>query len=159
MLAQMLSNREAAEQILQEQFLTTWAEARRRPLGSHQSVGASLMIRARLAAVEWLRSQRNLPPVPEACVETIRHSADWLPRPDSIALIDSRSQMFQKVLNQLPKHQRDVLRLVVSEGYTEQEMALRLAEPLARMRAELNAALTFFRHRLHAVLGTWTANI
>lgn len=159
MLAQILPNREAAEQILQELFLSIWTQPTLSRPALNQSAGAYLMIRARLAGVEKLRFERRLPPFPEACVETILNSREWLPRPDLIALIDGRTEMLRKVLKQLHKHQREVLEHVVFEGCTVPEMAQRLGEPLARMRAELSAALTFFRHRLRAVLGTWTANI
>jgi RNA polymerase sigma-70 factor (ECF subfamily) len=159
LLAEILPNRATAEQTLQGLFLSIWTEATLSRPAPSQSVGAWLLIRGRLAGIGRLRSERGLPPPPEACVETVLKYRTWLPQPDMIELIDGRTEMLRKVLRQLPRHQREVLDYVVHEGCSEPEIAQRLGEPLARMRAELSAGLTFFRHRLRAVLGTWTANI
>jgi RNA polymerase sigma-70 factor (ECF subfamily) len=159
LLAEILPNRATAEQTLQGLFLSIWTEANLPRPAPNQSVGAWLLIRGRLAGIGKLRSERGLPPPPAACVETVLKYRTWLPQPDIIELIDGRTEMLRKVLKQLPKHQREVLDYVVLEGCLEPEIAQRLGEPLARMRAELSAGLTFFRHRLRAVLGTWTANI
>jgi RNA polymerase sigma-70 factor (ECF subfamily) len=83
----------------------------------------------------------------------------WLPRPEDIALVDARLALLQRAFNQIPKQQRGPLELTVFGGYTESEIAEQLAEPLGKVKAALRAAFTFMRHRQHAVLGTWTADI
>jgi RNA polymerase sigma-70 factor (ECF subfamily) len=82
-----------------------------------------------------------------------------MPRPEHIALVDARLSLLQRVFNQMPKPQRRVLDLTVFGGYTESEIAEQLGEPLGKVKAGLRAAFTFMRHRQHAVLGTWTADI
>jgi len=83
----------------------------------------------------------------------------WMPRPEDVALADARVGLLQRAFNQMPKPQRRALELVVFDAYSESEIATQLGEPLGRVTAGLRAAFTFLRHRQHAVLGTWTADI
>jgi RNA polymerase sigma factor (sigma-70 family) len=83
----------------------------------------------------------------------------WLPRPEDIALVDARLGLLQRAFNQMPKPQRRALELAVFDAYTESEIAAQLSEPQGKVNAGLRAAFTFLRHRQHAVLGTWTADI
>jgi RNA polymerase sigma-70 factor (ECF subfamily) len=83
----------------------------------------------------------------------------WLPPPEETTRLDRRLGLLQKVLSQLPKAQRTALELAVFTGSTENEIAQELGEPLAKVKTLLRGGMTFLRHRLHAVLGTWAANI
>jgi RNA polymerase sigma factor (sigma-70 family) len=83
----------------------------------------------------------------------------WMPRPEDIALVNARLGLLQRAFNQMPKPQRGALELVLFDARTEFEIAAQLGEPLGRVNAGLRAAFTFLRHRQHAVLGTWTADI
>jgi RNA polymerase sigma-70 factor (ECF subfamily) len=82
-----------------------------------------------------------------------------MPRVEDIALVDARMGLLQRAFNQMPKPQRYALELAVFGGYTEAEIAAQLGEPLGKVNAGLRAAFSFLRHRQHAVLGTWTADI
>jgi len=86
-------------------------------------------------------------------------SAAWLPEPKEIAMIDDRLALLHKVLNQLPKPQRQALELAVFRGLGESEIAAEMGEPLGKVRSSLRAAVTFVKHRRRAVCGTWAANI
>lgn len=158
MLQRILANREAARQVLRESFLKLWNEARRLREGS-ASVSAWLAVRARTQAIGWLRKNRELPALPAAFPALLEKSFAWLPRSEEIALLDSRRDLLTKIVNQMPKAQREALELAVFEGYTEQEIAQKLNEPLGRVKTSLRAGLKFLKHRLRAVLGTWAANI
>ena len=83
----------------------------------------------------------------------------WMPRTKDVALVEARLGLLQKAFNQMPKPQRLALELAVFDAYTESEIATQLGEPLGRVAAGLRAAFSFLRHRQHAVLGTWTADI
>jgi len=83
----------------------------------------------------------------------------WMPRPEDIALVNARLGLLQRAFNQMPKPQRRALELALFDAYTELEIAAQLGEPLGRVNAGLRAAFSFLRHRQHAVLGTWTADI
>jgi RNA polymerase sigma-70 factor (ECF subfamily) len=83
----------------------------------------------------------------------------WLPQPKEIALIDDRLVLLHKVVDQLPKPQRQALELAVFGGLNESEIAMAMGEPLGKVRSSLRAAVTFVKHRRRAVCGTWAANI
>jgi RNA polymerase sigma-70 factor (ECF subfamily) len=85
--------------------------------------------------------------------------AAWIPSPEEVAQVEERLDLLQKVINQLPKHQRGVLELSMFGGYSEEEIARELDEPLGQVRTALCAAVTYLRHRRRAVMGTWAANI
>ncbi len=157
-LGRILSDRGAAEEVLGDVFSQLWNEARRLRQGP-ASVGAWLAVTARATAVDRLRAQRKLPRLARAKPVPLGKSLSWLPLAEEIALIDEKHELLRKVINQLPMAQRQAVELAIFEGYTEAEIAQRLGEPLAKVRAGLRAAMRFLRHRLHAVLGTWAANI
>jgi RNA polymerase sigma-70 factor (ECF subfamily) len=156
MLMRILGDREAAEEILGSVFLRAWAEARQLAR-VEASLPAFLLLAARARAIEKLRAGKDLP----HCVPLIssRDTVDWYPHSKVIAGVEERQGLLRKVVNQLPKPQRAALELAVFEGLTEEEIAERLGEPIARVKAGLQAAMRFLRHRLAAVLGTWTADI
>ena len=83
----------------------------------------------------------------------------WLPQPKEITLIDDRLVLLHKVIDQLPKPQRQALELAVFGGLSESEIAAEMGEPLGKVRTSLRAAVTFVKHRRRAVCGTWAANI
>lgn len=154
----ILSDRGAAQGILEDAFLQLWNEARRlrqRPA----SLVAWLTLTARAAAIDRLRGERRLPRLSREKSVPLEKSISWLPAPEEIALLEERRDLLTKVLNQLPAAQRRGLELLVFEGYTEREIAQKLGEPLGKVKTGLRAGLTFLRHRLRAVLGIWAANI
>ena len=67
--------------------------------------------------------------------------------------------LLKKIVNQLPKSQRDAVEMAFLEGCPAAEIAIRLGMPLAKATTELRAAMSFLRHRLRAVLGIWAANV
>jgi len=73
--------------------------------------------------------------------------------------MEERLGILHKVINHLPKEQRQALDLVVFKGLSELEVAAEMREPLGQARSKLRAAITFVRHRRRAILGTWAANI
>lgn len=158
MVLRILPDRETAKEIVENVFVRLWQEAGQHPRAD-PSVPAWLVITARNAAVERRRSARKLPALTRRHPDPLQKSFSWLPRPEEIALLDQRRELLKKVVNQLPKPQRDMLELAVFEGYTEAEIAAKLGEPLGRAQAALRAGMRFLRHRLRAVLGTWAANI
>jgi len=83
----------------------------------------------------------------------------WLPQPSEVTRIDDRLVLLCKVIDQLPKPQRQALELAVFDGLNENEIAAELGEPLGKVRTSLRAALTFVKHRRRAVCGSWAANI
>jgi len=156
LLVRILRDREAAGEILREVFLRLWNDARRFHR-ERASVAAGLVLMARGRAVARLRGAKRLPALRDR--GAIEKHFSWLPRPNEVALLDQRRELLKKVVAQLPKSQRDTLEQAVFEGLAETEIARQMGETPARVRTALLAAMRFLRHRLAAVLGTWSANI
>lgn len=157
MALNILPDRASAAEVVEETFVRLWNVARRFPRDG-ASVAAWLALTARRLAVDMRRARQRLPALPRTNANEISEYA-WLPGPEEVARIEERRELLRKVLNQLPKAQRMVLELVVLEGCTEEEIAAKLGEPLGRVQSGLRAGMRFLRHRLRAVLGTWSANI
>ncbi|MHB8653775.1 MAG: RNA polymerase sigma factor [Terriglobia bacterium] len=158
LLLRILPNRVMAEEVLQDVFLRVWSDARRWNK-ENVSVAAGITLLARAKAVDRLRIERNLTARANGKADALLKFYFWLPRPTEIQLLDGRRDLFRKVINQLPKPQRQALELAVFDGLTETEIAQKLGEPLAKVRSGLLAAVRFIRHRLAAVMRTWAANI
>jgi RNA polymerase sigma-70 factor, ECF subfamily len=156
LLMQILGERNAAEEILEEVFERAWSEGRAFSKKC-SSVSMALVLMARARAVERLRAGKALPPRPRSFL--LRKSFAWLPTEGSVTRLDERKELLKKVANQLPKQQREMLELAVFKGLSEEEIAEKLGEPAARVKAGLLAGVRFLRHRLAAVMGAWAANI
>jgi len=158
LLRRILAERQEVEEVLQEVFLRLCNQASHL---SREGIGASawLALVARSEAVDRLRGRKGLAPQARGSHRTLRDNSAWLPRWEEIAMLEQRSELLKKVIKQLPSHQRQALDLAVFDGYTEAEIAQRLGQPLGKVRSELRAAMSFLRHRLRAVMGTWVANI
>ena len=156
MVLRILADRAAAEDVLRALFQRLWEQAR--PiLEEGASVAAWLSIAARAIAVDRRRAEWKLPE--RRLAASLEAFPSWLPRPEEIALLSERRELLKKVLNQLPKLQRQALKLAVFDGLTETEIAEKSGEPEGKARAGLRAAMSFLRHRVRAVLRTWSANI
>jgi RNA polymerase sigma-70 factor, ECF subfamily len=155
--SRILTSAEAAEEILGDVFLELWTRADREEQPEDASL-ARMVLDVRNSAVRRLRQMKSLPPLsgldaqarlPESCV----------PQPKEIAFVNRRQELLRRLLSQLPAAQRKVLDLCVFEGYTEDEIAQVLDEPLGRVRDEIRASLGFARQRLQTLMGTWIADI
>jgi DNA-directed RNA polymerase specialized sigma24 family protein len=114
---------------------------------------------ARQLALNRLRRANDLPASPPAGTGMLATTLTWLPRPDGVLQLEERMGLLKKIVNQLPKSQRQAVEMAFLEGCPAAEIATRLGMPLAKATTELRAAMSFLRHRLRAVLGIWTANI
>ena len=152
MLVRMLGDRESAEQVLEETFVRMMSEARRiTRAGGSAAVALALVGRAR--ALERRRS------ISRSGGGFDRQVFSYLPKAEEVALLEERRELLKKVLGQLPEAQREALEKLIVEGRSETEIATQLNEPPARVRAGLIASLSFLRHRVGAVMRTWTAAI
>lgn len=156
MLVRMLGDREAAEEVFEESLAKISREARRITRAG-ASVPVALALSARERALERRRSKENSER--RAAGHFDRRMILFLPKAEEVALLEERRGLLVKVLSQLPQAQRDALEMLVFDGLTETAIAAKLHEPPARVRAALVAALGFLRHRVGAVLRTWTAAI
>ena len=155
MLKRILKVGRAAEAVLLEALDSVG----RVPPNTGFSAEAWLVLRARELALAQVQSVDGRSSRSSMLPRTFAEAAGWLPQTRQVLHLDSRRPLLQRVMNELPKGQRRALELVVFDGCTEADVAKTLRLPPARAAAELRAAMTFVRHRIHAVMGTWIANI
>lgn len=179
LIAQILTSRKEAEEVLQQVFLRLENEPQ--VLNQHGfSVGVWLMLEARTAALERLHAQVNennavkqsepksakaLPKTAGGESKKRNHAGpavlkpEWLPDPETIGRVNERLEILHRAVDQLPPEQRRALDLAIFGGRSEAEIAVELGEPLGKVQRSLRAAVTFVKHRCRAVGGTWSANI
>lgn len=157
-ISSTVADRAAAQEVLLEVFAGLWKDARR----VHPGKGSALvwlMLEARSRAVDRRRREEGHRPVAHACLKSLMKSPAWLPRPVEVSRIESRRGLLNKVVRRLPSSQNRLVEQAVLHGSTETELAAKTGQPPARIEGDLRAGLRFLRHRLRAVLGTWTADI
>lgn len=149
--------REAAEAV-EETFVRLWRQA---PHFPHEpvSVAAWLVAEGRRAAMQRRQANKVAKSRPDGSLSPTSLSYAWLPRPDDVVKLESKRELLMKALLQLPRQQQAVLALAVWEGLTEEAIAEKTGEPLAKVQSSLRAAMRFIRHRMRVVLGTWSAQI
>jgi RNA polymerase sigma-70 factor (ECF subfamily) len=147
-----------ATAVVEEAFVRLWREAPRFPY-EDASIAAWLTVMVRRAAINQRRLHGRRIAPGDSLPTVLARSYAWLPRPEEVARIEERRELLKKAVAQLPKPQRGALELAVFAGLSEEEIAQKLDEPLGRVKSALRAGMRFVRHRLCAVLGTWSANI
>jgi RNA polymerase sigma-70 factor, ECF subfamily len=158
LITEIVSDRDAAQDILKEVFLRLWRDAKR-VQASGGSVIVWLALDARARAVDWQRSRNGLRATAHSRLQPLLKLNSWIPRQADIAQIEKRRRLLEKLVHRLPQPQSQLLELAVLKGFTETEIGRQVEQPPGRIEHELRAGLRFLRHRLRAVMGTWSADI
>lgn len=158
LISEIVSDHDAATSILKEVFVRLWRDAKRIE-ATGGSVLVWLTLEARAKAVDWQRAHNGMRTTSSSRLQALLKAGSWMPGPAEIALVEKRRHLLEKLVRRLPKPQSRLLDLAIFKGFTETEIARQFEQPPGRIEHELRAALRFLRHRLRAVLGTWTADI
>jgi RNA polymerase sigma-70 factor (ECF subfamily) len=158
LISEIVSDRDAAQEILKEVFVRLWRDAKRVHAGGG-SVKVWLAMEARAKSVDWQRAQNGLRTTAHSRLQSLMKLNSWMPRPADIAQVEKRRTLLEKLVRRLPKPQSDLLELAIVKGFTETEISRQAEQPPGRIEHELRAGLRFLRHRLRAVMGKWSANI
>lgn len=135
--------RKAAEDVLQEVFVTVWARADRFDPARGGAV-AWLSTMARNRSIDWRRTNyRPTAPTTEL---------DSLPDPSPLAsdtlLLDEKERRLHYCLDGLEPNQRNAIRTAFFEGTTYAELAERLSVPLGTMKSWVRRGLLRLRECL-----------
>jgi RNA polymerase sigma-70 factor (ECF subfamily) len=144
LLMRILSNREEAEDVLQEVFLQVWRKAedfdenRGRPF-------TWLVTLARSRGIDRLRTLAARDRVAEAgakeVVEVISDAA-------TDAFKSEQRGLVNKALAQLPDEQKRPLMLAYFDGLTQSEIATRLGAPLGTVKTRMRTGMMNLREQL-----------
>ncbi len=130
-------DRQAAEDVLSEVYLTVWKRA-----GAYEPGRASpiswLATIARNRAIDWRRSARRTPSAP---MEDIPEIADEAPLASERMLLSEQDAKLHSCLDELEARQRDAIRTAFFDGLTYAELAERRAVPLGTMKSWVRRGL------------------
>jgi len=158
LITEIVSEQDAAQNILKEVFIRLWRDAKRLQAGGG-SVMFWLTLEARAKAVDWQRGQKGLRATAHSRLHSLLKLNSWVPRPADIEQVEKRRHLLEKLVRRLPQPQSEMLELAIVKGFTETEIARQSDQPPGRIEHELRAGLRFLRHRRRAVMGTWSADI
>jgi len=157
LITEIVTDREAAQDILKEVFARLWRDAKRIQAGG--SVRVWLALEARAKAVDWQRAQSGMRTTAHSRLQWLMKVNSWMPQPADIDQVEKRRHLLEKLVRRLPKPQSELLEMAVVKGFPETEISRKAEQPPGRIEHELRAGLRFLRHRLRAVMGTWSADI
>jgi RNA polymerase sigma-70 factor, ECF subfamily len=157
-VTRMLSDREAAAEIIQETYLTLWQRAAQyRPEAG--SLRTWLMRIARNRALDRLRAEARRPRL-VSVTESIGSDGGWTPRADDrVQAGDEPGPSLERRWTQavvrtavagMPHDERRVLVLAYDEGLSQSQIAARLALPIGTVKSRTRRAMA----RLRDILGT-----
>lgn len=157
LISEIVSDSGAGQEILKDVFLRLWKDAKQIEAGGDVMVWLEMEVRAK--AVDWQRAQNGLRATAHSRLQFLMKRMSWMPRPADIQQVEKRRHLLEKLVRRLPGPQSELLKLAIVKGFTETEIARQVEQPPGRIEHELRAGLSFLRHRLRAVMGTWSANI
>jgi RNA polymerase sigma factor (sigma-70 family) len=138
-----------AQDAVQDAFLQAWRSAPR----FHAEKGSArvwLLTLVHRRAVDLVRREQRRRTVPEADAPEARTAgAD-----EAVWLTLERTRV-QNALAQLPDQQREVLELAYWGGFTQSELAERLAQPLGTIKSRMFAGLARLRDLLDEQEAAW----
>ena len=130
-------DRQGAEDVLSEVYLTIWKRAGAFEPGRASPISWLATI-ARNRAIDWRRASGHARP---ARVEEIADLADDRVSAEDSMLADERAHRLYDCLDQLDQRQRDAIRTAFFDGLTYAELAARDAVPLGTMKSWVRRGL------------------
>jgi len=150
LLLRILERPEDAEEVLLDVYMKAWKYAARYT-DKRGSVQAWLMIMARNAAIDRIRQKRAQPKTLAIEPESTPEPESTEASPEEQTADRERRRRVQRVLNELPQEQREVVELAFFGGLTHAELAERLREPLGTVKTWTRSALKVLRDELAQV--------
>jgi RNA polymerase sigma-70 factor (ECF subfamily) len=149
----ILGDAGAAEEVTLDVYLQVWKQANRfNPLRGR--VSTWLMTMARSGAIDKLRGraqERSQADTLEAVPETQSESLD----PEQSAAVAQQQAQVRKALSALSEDQRRAIELAFFNGLSQNEIALRLKEPLGTIKTRIRNGMLRLRDLLQPRQGEW----
>ncbi len=151
MAYRMLNSPEASAEVVQDTFLSIWKDAERYDASLGKVFTWMVMILRRKAINRLRHDSRRLPSaaLSEADYPEIPGGET---SPDQAAQLSERSEMVGTIIKGLPLDQKRALELAFFEGFTHQEIADKLSEPLGTVKSRIRLALHSLRRQMEGGL-------
>lgn len=144
LLLRILERPEDAEEVLLDVYMKAWKYAGRYT-EQRGSVTAWLMVMARNAAIDRIRQKRAQPKTQSFEPENTPEPECPDASPEEQTAEGQRRRKMQRLLNELPAEQREVVELAFFAGLTHAELAERLREPLGTIKSRIRMGLLRLR--------------
>lgn len=136
----VLKDRSDAEDVLQEVYIKIWQSAPKFQVSAYSPV-TWLVVIARNQAIDRLRARR--PQTSE--LSEVEHIADEGDTPEQTAAGRGEAGRLQDCLDRLGPGRAEAVKAAYMEGYSYQELATRLDQPLNTVRTWLRRSLISLR--------------
>jgi len=147
MAYRMLNSSEAAAEVVQDTFLAVWENAGRYDAALGKVFSWMVMILRRKAINRLRHDSRRLPSGIVTGNDNDGEN-DSVGRPDQVLQDRERSELIGNMVNGLPIEQKRAVELAFFEGFTHQEIADRLEEPLGTVKSRIRLAIGSLRRQL-----------
>ncbi len=137
---QVLKDRGAAEEAVQEVFVKVWRRARDYD-AARGKFSSWLTGIAHHQAIDELRRRRIRPAASDDDDEAIAQVPDHTLQPLELAMQSSERTRIIGALAAIPADQRQPIELAYFEGFTQQEIADRLGEPLGTIKTRMRLGM------------------
>ncbi len=139
-------DRQAAEDVLSEVYLTVWKRAGAFEPGRASPISWLATI-ARNRAIDWRRSSGRRP---TTSVDEVAELADERASAEDTMLVDEQAAQLHLCLDKLEERQRGAIRTAFFDGLTYAELAERDAVPLGTMKSWVRRGLLRLKECLRA---------
>jgi RNA polymerase sigma-70 factor, ECF subfamily len=139
----VLKNRTDAEDVLQETYVKIWHNAGRYQVSGYSPMTWLIAI-ARNQSIDRLRARK----VGAADLSEAEDIADTAKNPEQLAVLGGETVKLQQCLDQLSPGRAEAVKAAYMEGYSYQELADRLNQPLNTVRTWLRRSLLSLRECL-----------
>lgn len=143
----ILNDRAAAEETVQEVFVKVWKRSREFESGRGK-FSSWLTGIAHNHAIDELRRRRVRPSSSADGSDTMDVVVDDGPAPIELAMRSQEHGRIMQALDQIPTDQRRAIEMAYFEGYTQQEIATRLKEPLGTVKTRMRLGMQKLRSLL-----------
>ena len=142
----ILANRDEAEDITQEVFVTLWQRNSYRP--DRGSLKTFLMTLVRSRSIDKVRRRGSRHRFLQRW-QRVSGSQQNTPAPMDAVSHDERAQLVQDALSSLSTSEREVLEVAYYKGASQSQIAKQLNIPLGTVKSRSRKALKKLRQRLH----------
>ena len=149
----ILGDAGAAEEVTLDVYLQVWKQANRfDPVRGR--VSTWLMTMARSRAIDKLRGKAQELSQAES-LEAVAETRSENPDPEQSAAVAQQQAEVRKALSTLSEEQRHAIELAFFNGFSQNEIAMKLNEPLGTIKTRIRNGMLKLRELLQPYQGEW----
>jgi RNA polymerase sigma-70 factor (ECF subfamily) len=149
----ILGDTSAAQEVTLDVYLQVWRQARRFD-SARGRVSTWLLVMARSRALDKLRVRPQESSQHED-LETLAEARSEAPSPEESAVIAQLLAHVRLTLKTLSEEQRKVIELAYFSGLSQNEIALKLNQPIGTIKTRIRNGLVKLREQLQTYEGDW----